>query len=192
MYIVKYAKRGSDDYSQTLQIRNEVFFKPVGQDITDFDLSCEDDQLIIGAFETNSIYNNLIIGTAVISQKDETTFKVEWLCADPILRKKGIGTSLMQCVEKIAADRGAKKLCLDATRDTVDFFQRFGYMQKGQFFDKDVFGSCIEMVKPVFVLPKRAKTDSCSCGHDHGHGHHHSHGEHDHHHGGDCGCGHNH
>ena len=96
MYIVKYAKRGSEDYNQTLQIRNEVFFKPLGKDISQTDLSCEDGQIVIGAFETNSIYTNLIIGTAVISCVDETTFKVEWLCADPILRKKGIGTSLMQ------------------------------------------------------------------------------------------------
>ncbi len=197
MYIVKYAKCGSDDYSQTLQIRGEVFFKPIGRDIADFDLSCEESQIVIGAFETNSIYNNLIIGTAVISQKDETTFKVEWLCADPILRKKGIGTSLMQCAEKIAADRGAKKLCLDATADTMDFFQRFGYMQKGEFFTKEVFGSCITMVKPVFRLPKREKNDGCSCGHDHHHSHGHSHGsnhgEHGHHHHDEnCGCGHSH
>lgn len=179
MYIVKYAKRGSEDYNQTLQIRNDVFFKPHGRDIAETDLSCEDNQIVIGAFETNSIYTNLIIGTAVISQKDETTFKVEWLCADTILRKKGIGTSLMQCVEKIAADRGAKKLCLDATADTVDFFQRFGYMQKGQFFQKDNFGNCIEMVKPVFVLPKKQNAESCSCGHDHHHGHNHAHHHHD-------------
>jgi len=184
MYMVKYAKRGSEDYDQTLQIRNEVFFKPIGRDISETDLSCEDGQIIIGAFETNSIYTNLIIGTAVISCVDETTFKVEWLCADPILRKKGIGTSLMQCVEKIAADRGAKKLCLDATVETVDFFQRFGYMQKGQIFEKEVFGNCLEMAKPVFRLPVRQKTDSCSCGHDH-HGHHHHHDE-------NCGCGHEH
>ena len=199
MYIVKYAKRGSEDYNQTLQIRGEVFFKPLGRDIAEYDLSCEDNNIVIGAFETNSIYTNLIIGTAVISQRDATTFKVEWLCADPILRKKGIGTSLMQCVEKIAADRGARKLCLDATADTVDFFQRFGYMQKGEFFTKEIFGSCIQMVKPVFSMPKREKTDSCSCGHDHHHSHgehghshnHHSHEGHSHHHD-DCGCGHSH
>ena len=192
MYIVKYAKRGSDDYNQTLQLRNEVFFKPYNKNIADIDLSCEENQIVIGAFETNSIYTNLIIGTAVISQQDETTFKVEWLCADTILRKKGIGTSLMQCVEKIAADRGARKLCLDATADTVDFFQRFGYMQKGEFFQKENFGRCIAMVKPVFVLPKKDKTENCSCGHDHHHGHSHHHhddcGEHSHHHDENCGC----
>ena len=192
MYIVKYAKRGSDDYNQTLQLRNEVFFKPYNKNIADIDLSCEENQIVIGAFETNSIYTNLIIGTAVISQQDETTFKVEWLCADTILRKKGIGTSLMQCVEKIAADRGARKLCLDATADTVDFFQRFGYMQKGEFFQKENFGSCITMVKPVFVLPKKDKTENCSCGHDQHHGHSHHHhddcGEHSHHHDENCGC----
>lgn len=198
MYVVKYAKRGSDDYNQTLQLRNEVFFKPYNKNIADIDLSSEENRIVIGAFETNSIYNNLIIGTAVISQYDATTFKVEWVCADTILRKKGIGTSLMQCVEKIAADRGARKLCLDATADTVDFFQRFGYMQKGEFFSKDVFGNCIMMVKPVFSLPKREKTEGCSCGHEH-HGHHHGHShshteDHHghHHHDENCGCGHNH
>ena len=184
MYVVKYARRGSDDYNQTLTIRQEVFFKPLGKDIAQTDLSCEENSIVIGAFETNSIYNNLIIGTAVMSQRDEKTFKVDWLCADTILRNKGIGTSLMRCVEKLAADRGAKKLCLDAPVDTVDFFQRFGYMQKGEVFEKEIFGSCVQMVKPVFVLPKKEKTEGCSCGHDHGHNHHH----HEHHHHGECDC----
>ena len=185
MFIVKYAKPGSEDYNQALKLREEVFFEPLGRKIADYDLSAEAGQIVIGAFETNSIYTNLIIGTATISQLDAVTFKVEWLCADKILRKKGIGTSLMQCVEKIAADRGARKLVIDAPLEAVDFFQRFGYMLKGDVFEKDVFGRCLTMVKPVFVLPKKEKTEGCSCGHDH-HGHHHHDHHHEHHEG--CGC----
>jgi hypothetical protein len=60
-------------------------------------------------------------------------------------------------------------------------------MLKGDVFEKDVFGKCITMVKPVFVLPKKEKTEGCSCGHDHGH-HHHDHKHHDHGH--DCDCNH--
>lgn len=192
MYIVKYARRGTDDYNQTLKIRNEAIFAPNNSNIEDFDLSCEEQQIVIGAFETNSIYNNLIIGTAVLGWVEENVFKVEYVCADTVLRKKGIGTSLMRCMEKLAADRGAKKLCLDAPVDTIDFFQRFGYMQKGEMFAKAPYTKpCVTMVKPVFSMPKTENSSGCSCGHDHhGHTHHHSHEHHNHGHShhGDCGC----
>lgn len=181
MYVVKYARHGTEDYGQTLKIRNEAIFAPNGKDIASMDLSCEAQQIVIGAFETNSIYTNLIIGTAVLGWVEENVFKVEYVCSDPVLRSKGIGTSLMRCMEKLAADRGAKKLCLDAPVDTIDFFQRFGYMQKGEMFTKEPYTQpCVNMVKPVFSLPKTEKSESCSCGHDH---HHHHHDE-------NCGCEH--
>ena len=191
MYVVKYARRGTEDYDQTLKIRNEAIFAPNGSDIAEFDLSCEAQQIVIGAFETNSIYNNLIIGTAVLGWVEENVFKVEYVCADTVLRNKGIGTSLMRCMEKLAADRGAKKLCLDAPVDTIDFFQRFGYMQKGEMFTKAPYKNpCVTMVKPVFSLPKSEKNEGCSCGHDH-HGHHHHAHSHNygHHHDENCSCG---
>jgi len=184
MYVVKYIKYGSEEYKETLKLRNDVMRKPLGRSIYDEDLSVEQRQIIIGAFETNSLFTNLLIGCGVLSYRGNNHWMVEYLCVDSVLQKKGVGSALLQCLEKIARDRGDTVIGLDSRLAAVDFYQRFGYLPKGEVFHKEIApGGHIYMEKPIFQLPKEEKEHShgCSCGHDH-HGHHH------HHHDDDCDC----
>ena len=186
MYVVKYIKYGSEEYNKTLELRNEVMRKPLGRNIYDEDFSCEENQIIIGAFETNSIFTNLLIGCGVLSYQGDNTWMVEYLCVDSVLQKKGVGSALMQCMEKIAMDRGATKMTLDARVSAIDFYQRFGYIPQGEVFHKEIApGGHIVMEKELHSIPKEEKSKAgCSCGHDHHHGHGHSH-----HHDENCSCG---
>lgn len=182
MFAVKYIKYGSQQYEEAVKLRNEAMYKPFGKSIYDEDLSHEENCIIIGSFETNSFYTDLLTACGVMGQLDETTFVAQCVCADPILQKKGLGSAIMQCLEKIATDRGAKKLILEAPVDTIDFFQRFGFMPKGQAFSKEgQQGEFVQMFKPVYQLPKEFKEMLAKHHHHHhgeGCGHsHHSHGE---------------
>ena len=175
MYVVKYIKYGSDEDQETLKLRNEVMRKPLGRSIYDEDFSCEANQIIIGAFETNSMFSNLLIGCGVLSYQGDNTWMVEYLCVDSVLQKKGVGSALMQCMEKIAMDRGATKMTLDARLAAVDFYQRFGYVQKGEIFHKEIApGGHIVMEKELHPMPKEHGHEhgegcGCGCGHDHHH-----------------------
>ena len=177
MYVVKYIKYGSPEYQKTLELRNEVMRKPFGGNIFEEDNTGEENQIIIGAFETNSIFSNLLIGCGFLSNKGQDTWMVEYLCVDSVLQKKGVGTALMQCMEKIAMDRGAKRMVLDARVKTIDFYQRFGYMPKGEVFEKAIApGGHIFMEKELVALPEELTHShgegcSCGCGHDHHHHH---------------------
>ena len=208
MYVVKYIKYGSDEYQKTLELRNEVMRKPLGRSIWDEDFSCEENQIIIGAFETNTMFSNLLIGVGVLSMEDEKTYMVEYVCVDSALQKKGVGTALMRCMEKIATDRGATKIKLDARVKAIDFYQRMGYMPKGEIFHKEIApGGHLAMEKELHPVPAAVKELMKKYHqhyHSHGEGHHHHHAgcghnhEHHHdecshaHHSKDCGCGHNH
>ena len=176
MYVVKYIRYGSEEYAKTLELRNEVMRKPLGRNIYDEDFSCEANQIIIGAFETNSYFSNLLIGCGVISDQGQNTWLVEYLCIDTVLQRKGVGTALMQCLEKIAMDRGATRMVLDARKSAIDFYLRLGYMPKGEIFEKAIApGGHLFMEKELKPFPKEHKHDencSCGCG---GHHHHHHH-----------------
>ncbi len=177
MYVVKYIKYGSEEYNKTLELRNEVMRKPLGRNIYDEDFSCEANQIIIGAFETNSLFTNLLIGCGVLSYQGDNTWMVEYLCVDSVLQKKGVGSALMQCMEKIAMDRGATKMTLDARISAIDFYQRFGYIQKGEIFHKEIApGGHVVMEKELHPMPAEHKHDEncgCGCGGHHHHHHHH-------------------
>ena len=176
MYVVKYIKYGSEEYNKTLELRNEDMRKPLGRSIYDEDFSCEAGQIIIGAFETNSLFSNLLIGCGVLSYQGDNVWMVEYLCVDKILQKKGVGSALMQCMEKIAMDRGATKMIMHSRISAMDFYQRFGYVQKGEIFHKEIApGGHILMEKELHPMPKEIKEEhgencSCGCG---GHHHHH-------------------
>ena len=190
MYVVKYIKYGSEEYAKTLELRNEVMRKPLGRSIYDEDFSCEENQIIIGAFETNSMFTNLLIGVGVLSVVEANTFMVEYLCVDSALQKKGVGTALMRCMEKIAADRGATKIVLDSRLTAIDFYQRFGYVQKGEIFHKEIApGGHIVMEKELTPVPEAVK-ELMRKYHQHQHNHSHHDGHHHEHHDG-CGCRHN-
>lgn len=179
MYVVKYIKYGSEEYNKTLELRNEVMRKPLGRSIYDEDFSCEAGQVIIGAFETNSLFSNLLIGCGVLSYQGDNVWMVEYLCVDKILQKKGVGSALMQCMEKIAMDRGATKMIMHSRISAMDFYQRFGYVQKGEIFHKEIApGGHILMEKELHPMPKEIKEEhgencSCGCGGHHHHHHHH-------------------
>ena len=171
MYVVKYIKYGSEEYQKVLKMRDEVIFKPLGRSVSDKDLSCGQSHIIIGAFESNSMFTNLLIGCGAIAAEDADTFSVQYVCVDKVLQKKGVGSALMQCLEKIACDRGAKKLVLDAGVSAVDFCQRFGYIPTGDVFEKaDGTGAHIKMEKHILLMPKQEHHhhDGCGCGHHHG------------------------
>ena len=61
------------------------------------------------------------------SLKDNKT--IEMLYVHPDYAGEGIGTALVDAVEKIAAARGAETLTADASNSAVTFFERLGYEQ---------------------------------------------------------------
>ena len=61
------------------------------------------------------------------SLKDNKT--IEMLYVHPDYAGEGIGTALVDAVEKIAAARGAETLTADASDSAVTFFERLGYEQ---------------------------------------------------------------
>ena len=177
MYLIKYIKYGSEEYNRTLKLRNEVMRKPLGKSIYDEDFSCEENQIVIGAFETNTMVKNMLIGCGVLSDVGQNTFKVEYVCVEKVLQKKGVGTALMQCLEKLAADRGATRIVLDSRVSAIDFYQRFGYVPKGEIFEKAFApGGHVLMEKQLVALPKEHHHEhscGCGCGHNHHHDDHH-------------------
>lgn len=65
-----------------------------------------------------------------ISLKDNAS--VDMLYVHPELAQQGVGTTLLDAIEKLATNRGAKKLDVDASDAARDFFASRGYVAQSR------------------------------------------------------------
>lgn len=133
MYDLKKITYGTAEYKMTLELRNKVMRKPLGLDIYKEDLSCEKNQLIIGAFEGEALR-----GVSILSDKGGGIFKVEYLCVDTDLQRRGLGARLIKSLEAVAKQNGGKKTTLDARLSAQPFYEKQGYRTVGKKFIMDI------------------------------------------------------
>lgn len=128
MQQIKEIKYGTNEYSNTLKLRNKVMRVPLGLNIYDEDFSSEKNSVIIGMFK-----DDLLLGVGVMSHKD-AVYKVEYLCIDTDIQSRGIGGCLLERLEEIAVKQGAKKISMDARLSAKHFYEKYGYESTGQIF----------------------------------------------------------
>lgn len=118
---------GSEQYKQTLALRDKVMRKPLGRSIENDDLSYEEQAIVLGAFDGEKL-----LGTGIVMFKDEVTAKLRFLCVDPELQKGGVGRAILEEVEKQSIKKGMKKLCLESRETARDFYKKMGYKEYGE------------------------------------------------------------
>lgn len=140
---IKWIEYGSEEYQETLELRNRVMRIPLGLDIHREDFSCERESSVIGAFDGGKL-----LGVAVMSNKG--VHKVEYLCVDFDLQGQGVGGELLDRLESIAAEQGGKKMILDARVSAQPFYTRRGYETVGEVFIMECAPvSHVPMEKPL-------------------------------------------
>lgn len=125
---IGFIEYGTKEYKDTLELRNKVMRKPLGLDIHKEDFSWEKECVIIGAFEDENM-----LGVGVMSNKDDV-YKVEYVCVDSDIQSRGIGGKLLDYLEKTAAEKNGKRICLDARVSAKEFYLRHGYEAVGEVF----------------------------------------------------------
>lgn len=118
---------GSEEYLETLELRNRVMRIPLGLDIHKEDFSHERESAVIGSFDGGHL-----LGVGVMSHKD--VYKVEYLCVDFDLQGSGVGGALLDRMESMAAEQGGKKMLLDARVTAQDFYTHHGYQTVSEVF----------------------------------------------------------
>ena len=119
---------GTEEYAQTLALRNRVMRIPLGRSIYDEDFRCEAESDILGAFSGGDL-----LGVCVMSCK-EGIYKIEYLCVQTEKQKTGIGRRLLGRMEERAKSRGAGEMLLDARVSAQGFYEACGYSPYGEEF----------------------------------------------------------
>lgn len=119
----------SDAYKEVLELRNKVMRIPLGTSVYDEDLSGEKDALILGCYE-----DGVLVGTTVMSYHGDAC-KIDTLCIDTDVQRGGIGTLLLQELEKRAKEAGYVWMTMDARVSAQKFYEKYGYSAVGETYE---------------------------------------------------------
>ena len=74
---------------------------------------------------------------------------VDALYVEEPLRRQGLGTFFLKEVEKLAKENGATMIMTNAGDWNVDFFNKNGYMLRGELRDVPKGHNCYELYKKI-------------------------------------------
>ena len=128
---LKIIDHGSSEYEQMVSLRDEVLRKPLGLSFTKEELEKEKDNLLIAAYEDETI-----MGCCMLVEEDPKTVRLRQMAVTKETQRKGIGKALMLFAENLAGDRGYEKISMHARKDAAGFYEKMGYKIVGSQFEE--------------------------------------------------------
>lgn len=131
----------SPEYEQMVKLRLEILRKPLGLSFTPEELDKEKDDILIGAFEDDTI-----MGCCLLTQTEPGTVRLRQMAVPNSMQRKGIGRQMIQFAENVARDYGYKKITMHARDTAIGFYEKSGYKLQG--------GEFLEVSLPHHVMEK--------------------------------------
>jgi predicted GNAT family N-acyltransferase len=124
-----------------VNLRYNILRKPLGLNFTEDELEKEKNEVLIAAFEDDQM-----LGCCMLVKIDDRTMRLRQMAVPNNLQGKGVGRALMNFAENISRDLGYKRITMHARKNTVGFYEKFGYKIIGTEF--------IEITVPHFQMEK--------------------------------------
>jgi predicted GNAT family N-acyltransferase len=134
---------GTQEYEESVDLRNEVFRKPWGLDIRNEDLSSDATYEMFGAYKDDKL-----IATIFLTEDDDETARIKSVAIFDEYRGKGLGTYLMDYVEDIARKKGYKKVALMGRVSAEVFYHKLGYKTISEAYDYNTIPH-VDMIKDL-------------------------------------------
>ena len=139
---MKIIDHGTAEYQEMVRLRDDILRKPLGLFFTPEELEKEKDNLLIAAYEDDHM-----LGCCMLVEEDGPhTVRLRQMAVVNDLQGKGLGKALIQFAENLARDRGYKKITMHARKNAVGFYEKMGYVLKGEEFE--------ELTIPHYIMEK--------------------------------------
>jgi GNAT superfamily N-acetyltransferase len=139
---LKIIDHGTPEYQKMIKLRDDILRKPLGLGFTSQELEEEKNNMLIGAFEEDTI-----LGCCMLVEENPQIVRLRQMAVLNDLQGKGIGRALMNFAENIARDRGYKVLSMHARKNAIGFYEKMGYKVAGNEFT--------EVTIPHYVMEKK-------------------------------------
>lgn len=115
--------QSKQDFAKYYQLRWEILRKPWGQP-KGSEVTTEEDSCIHAMVLADS---GEILGVARLQFNSPQTAQVRFVAVAQQAQGKGVGKLLMEYLEKIAKEKGAEEVVLDARENAVPFYKKINY-----------------------------------------------------------------
>ncbi|MDX1954364.1 MAG: GNAT family N-acetyltransferase [Chitinophagaceae bacterium] len=119
---LKIIDHGTPEYQLMVKLRDDILRRPIGIHFSTEELDKEKENLLIGAFEDESI-----LGCCMLVKESNDKVRLRQMAVLNDLQGKGIGRAMILFAENIARDQGYKVLNMHARKPVVGFFEKMGY-----------------------------------------------------------------
>ncbi len=119
---LKIIDHGTPEYQLMVKLRDDILRRPIGIHFSTEELEKEKENLLIGAFEDESI-----LGCCMLVKESNDKVRLRQMAVLNDLQGKGIGRAMILFAENIARDQGYKVLNMHARKPVVGFFEKMGY-----------------------------------------------------------------
>ncbi|MBL7752425.1 MAG: GNAT family N-acetyltransferase [Chitinophagaceae bacterium] len=119
---LKIIDHGTPEYLLMVKLRDDILRRPIGIHFSKEELEKEKENLLIGAFEDESI-----LGCCMLVKESNDKVRLRQMAVLNDLQGKGIGRAMILFAENIARDQGYKVLNMHARKPVVGFFEKMGY-----------------------------------------------------------------
>lgn len=119
------------EYAAVYDLRERVLRQPLGQSLRNDDLSGEGDELILAAYEADTLQACLMLRPLGNGE-----VKLRQMAVDPALQGQGVGAALVRTAESLARERGLRRIVLNARDYALGFYERLGYSTEGPGFEE--------------------------------------------------------
>ena len=121
--------KSEKEWKDYLFFRWEVLRKPLGmsQDSLEDDLESSSYHLM-GIDDGNKV-----IASGRVHFNDPKEAQIRYMAVNENLKRKGIGSEIVEKLEEFASSKGAKKMVLNARENALSFYLSLGYAEKGPY-----------------------------------------------------------
>ena len=129
--VIKLFPHSSETYQQMVSLRHEILRKPLGLSFTLEELAKDQHDLLVGAFEYNTL-----MGCAILTQIDHNYLKIRQMLVNQSVQGKGVGKSILIFAENYAKENGYSHLFMNARISAIGFYGKSGYHVVGGPFEE--------------------------------------------------------
>jgi len=141
---IKQIDHGTAEYTQMVELRNDILRQPLGLVFDPEELARETEDILIAAFEEEKM-----LGCCLLTKVDNKGVRLRQMAVQNNLQGKGIGAAMMNYAENVARDAGYHKIIMHARKTAIGFYEKLGYKVTGKEFQ--------EITIPHYVMEKKLR-----------------------------------
>lgn len=124
---------GSSRYDELVELRYKILLEPLGLKFLDSFRDKEAAYLHIGCLDN---LTDKIVGGLILAPLNDHQIRLMQVAVDPARQGEGIGRQLVGYAEQRAKEAGYSQIVMHAMLSVVHFYEKLGYVQKGDLFDE--------------------------------------------------------